>query len=133
MEGHLEKYPPHSQLIHNHDAEVYAPIASCFFNFPVCRARPDFYRLQFRITCKSGWTAQAPKRYCVSKGGKYRNRFLSCGNFIKKSSTFCLDINLETDNPSKMNFPSVSTSSRRANRRILLHYSSYHRIYTWMN
>ena len=35
MEGHLEKYPPHSQLIHNHDAEVYAPIASCFFNFPV--------------------------------------------------------------------------------------------------
>ena len=129
MEGHLKKYPPpHSQLIHNHDAEVYAPITSCFFNFPLSRARPeklcDFYRLQLRITCKSGWTAQAPKRYCVSKGGKCRNQFLSCGNFIKKPSTFCLDINLETDNPSKMNFPSVSTSSRRANRRILLHYSS---------
>ena len=128
MEGHLGKYPPHSQLIHNHDAEVYAPIASCFLNFPVSRARPeenvDFYRLQLRITCKSCRTAQAPKRYCVSKGGKYRNQFLSCGNFIKKPSTFCLDINLETNNLSKMNFPSVSTSSRRANRRILLHYSS---------
>ena len=36
MEEYPEKYhflttPPHSPLIHNHDAEVYAPIASCFF------------------------------------------------------------------------------------------------------
>ena len=41
-----------------------------FFNFPVSRARPeklcDFYWLQLRITCKSGCTAQAQKRYCVS-------------------------------------------------------------------
>ena len=60
---------------------------------------------------------------------KYRNQSLSCGNFVKKPSTFRLDINLETDNPSKTNYPSVSTSSRRANRRIclrriLLHNSS---------
>ena len=43
--------------------------------------------------------------------------------------------NLETDNPSKTNYPSVSTSLRRAKRRIslgriLLHNSSSHRIYT---
>ena len=31
----------------------------------------------------------------------------------KKPSTFRLDVNLETDNPSKTNYPSVSTSSRR--------------------
>ena len=41
---------------------------------------------------------------------KYRNQPLSCGNFVKKPSTFRLDINLETDNPSKTNYPSVSTS-----------------------
>ena len=45
-----------------------------FFKFTVSRARPkklrDFYWLQLRITCKSGWIAQAEKRYCVSKGGK---------------------------------------------------------------
>ena len=35
---------------------------------------------------------------------KYRDQSLSCGNFIKKPSTFRLDINLETDNPSKMNY-----------------------------
>ena len=47
---------------------------SCFSNFPVFRARPeklcDFYWQQLRITCKSGWIAQAEKRYCVSKEGK---------------------------------------------------------------
>ena len=46
----------------------------CFFNFPVSRARPeklcDFYWLQLQITCKSGWIAQAEKRYCVSKEGR---------------------------------------------------------------
>ena len=42
---------------------------------------------------------------------KYRNQPLSCGNFVKKPSTFRLDINLETDNPSKTNYPSVSSSS----------------------
>ena len=46
----------------------------CFFNFPVSRARPeklyDFYWLQLQITFKSGWIAQAEKRYCVSKEGK---------------------------------------------------------------
>ena len=40
-----------------------------FFNFPVSRARSeklcDFYWLQPQITCKSGWIAQAEKRYCV--------------------------------------------------------------------
>ena len=46
--------------------------------------------------------------------------------------TIRLDINLETDNPSKTNYPSDSTSSRHANRRIslrriLLHNSSYTR------
>ena len=45
-----------------------------FFNFPVSRARPEklcaFYRLQLRITCKSGWIAQAEKSYLVSKEGK---------------------------------------------------------------
>ena len=53
----------------------------------------------------------------------------------QKPSTFRLDMNLETDNPSKTNYPSVSTCSRRANRRIsfrriFLHNSSQHRIYT---
>ena len=47
---------------------------SLLFNFPVSRARPeklcDFYWLQLQITCKSGWIAQAEKRYCVSKEGK---------------------------------------------------------------
>ena len=46
----------------------------CFFNFPVSRACPeklyDFYWLQLQITFKSGWIAQAEKRYCVSKEGK---------------------------------------------------------------
>ena len=49
-------------------------IAFFFFKFTVSRARPkklcDFYWLQLPITCKSGWIAQAEKRYCVSKGGK---------------------------------------------------------------
>ena len=35
--------------------------ALCFFNFPVSRARSeklcDFYWLQLRISCKSGWIA----------------------------------------------------------------------------
>ena len=47
---------------------------SLFSNFPVSRAHPeklcDFYWLQLQITCKSGWIAQAEKRYCVSKEGK---------------------------------------------------------------
>ena len=46
----------------------------CFFNFPISRARAeilcDFYWLQLQITCKSGWIAQAEKRYCVSKEWK---------------------------------------------------------------
>ena len=45
-----------------------------FLKFPVSRARPeklcDFYWLQLRITCKSGWIAETEKRYCVGKGGK---------------------------------------------------------------
>ena len=45
-----------------------------FFNFPVSRERPEklcvIYWLQLRITFKSGWIAQAEKRYCVSKEGK---------------------------------------------------------------
>ena len=66
---------------------------------------------------------------------KYRNQSRSSGNFVKKPSTFRLDINLEADHPCTTNFPSVGTSSRRANRRIslkriLLHNSSRHRIYT---
>ena len=60
---------------------------------------------------------------------KYWNQSLSCGNFVKKPSTFRLDVNLETDNPSKTNYPTVGTFSRRTNRqislrRILLHNSS---------
>ena len=43
---------------------------------------------------------------------KYRNQSLARGNLVKKPSTFRLDINLETDNSSKTNYPSVSTSSR---------------------
>ena len=41
---------------------------------------------------------------------KYRNQSLSCGNFLKKPCTFRLDINVhvETVNPSKTNYPSVS-------------------------
>ena len=35
---------------------------------------------------------------------------IACGNFVKKLSTFRLDLNLETDHSSKTNFPSVSTS-----------------------
>ena len=45
-----------------------------FFNFPVSRERLEklcvIYWLQLRITFKSGWIAQAEKRYCVSKEGK---------------------------------------------------------------
>ena len=41
-------------------------ILPCFFNFPVSRARPEilcnYYWLQLRITCKSGWIAQAKKK-----------------------------------------------------------------------
>ena len=52
---------------------------------------------------------------------KYRNQSLSCGNFVKKPSTLRLDITEY--------YPSVSTSSKCANRlislrRILLHNSS---------
>ena len=40
-----------------------------FFNFPVSRARPeklcDFYWLHLRITCKSGWIAQAEESMLV--------------------------------------------------------------------
>ena len=32
--------------------------------------RLDFYWLQLQMTCKSGWIAQAEKRYCMSKEGK---------------------------------------------------------------
>ena len=46
-----------------------------------------------------------------------------------KPSTFRLE-RLETDHPSKTNFPSVSTSSRRANRRISLRRIL---LYTWTN
>ena len=46
----------------------------CFFNFPITYASYkklcDCYWLQLRITCKSGWIAQAEKRYCISKGGR---------------------------------------------------------------
>ena len=38
---------------------------------------------------------------------KYRNQSLSCGHFVKKPSTFRLGIDLETDNPSKTNYPSA--------------------------
>ena len=41
---------------------------------------------------------------------KIWNQSRSCGNFVKKPSTFRLDINLETDNPSKTNYPSAGTS-----------------------
>ena len=37
---------------------------------PVPKNCVDFYWPQRRGTCKSGWIAQAEKRYCVSKGGK---------------------------------------------------------------
>ena len=37
---------------------------------PVPKNCVDFYWPQRRSTCKSGWIAQAEKRYCVSKGGK---------------------------------------------------------------
>ena len=40
---------------------------------------------------------------CIDILRKYRNQSLSCGNFVKKPSRFRLDINLETDNPSKTN------------------------------
>ena len=46
----------------------------CFCNFPITYASYkklcDCYWLQLRITCKSGWIAQAEKRYCISKGGR---------------------------------------------------------------
>ena len=49
-------------------------IALFFLTFPYPEPVPkklcDFYWLQLRITCKSGWIAQAEKRYCVSKEGK---------------------------------------------------------------
>ena len=32
---------------------------------------------------------------------------IACENFVKKLSTFCLDLNLETDHSSKTNFPPV--------------------------
>ena len=45
-----------------------------FFNFPVSRARSeklrDCYWLQLRITCKSGWIAQAEKDTASAKEGK---------------------------------------------------------------
>ena len=51
----------------------------CFLNFPVSRARLakkcDFYWLQLRITCKSGWIAQAEKKIlAVSKEGENKLR-----------------------------------------------------------
>ena len=51
----------------------------CFFNFPVSRARLakmcDFYWLQLRITCKSGWIAQAEKKIlAASKEGENKLR-----------------------------------------------------------
>ena len=53
----------------------------------------------------------------------------------KNRLLFHLNINLETDHPSKTIYPAVGTSSRRARRRIslrriLLHNSSSCRIYT---
>ena len=33
---------------------------------------------------------------------KYRNQSLSCGNFVKKPSAFRPDVNLETDNPTRI-------------------------------
>ena len=53
----------------------------------------------------------------------------------KNRLRFCLNINLEMDHPSKTIYPSVSTSWRRANRRIslrriFLYNSSSYRIYT---
>ena len=63
----------------------------------------------------------------------------NCGNKETSPSlrqkTVCVPsrYNKETNNPSKTNYPSVCTSWRHANRRIrriLLHNSSWHRIYT---
>ena len=49
-------------------------ICLVFLTFPYPEPVPkklcDFYWLQLRITCKSGWIAQAEKRYCVSKEGR---------------------------------------------------------------
>ena len=46
----------------------------CFLTFsypvPVPEKLCDFHWLQLRITCKSGWIAQAENRYFVSKEGK---------------------------------------------------------------
>ena len=39
------------------------------FPYPVPKNCVDFYWPQRRSTCKSGWIAQAEKRYCVSKKG----------------------------------------------------------------
>ena len=36
-ESVVEEEIKHSQLVHNHDAEVYAPIASCWWLLKFCR------------------------------------------------------------------------------------------------
>ena len=41
----------------------------------------------------------------------------SSKNLLRSVPSFHLNINLESDNPSKTNYLSVSTTSRRANRR----------------
>ena len=62
----------------------------CCFNFPISHAPPeklcDFYWVQLRITCKSGWIAQAEKRYCISKGGKSK---LTAKRRTKSRLTYC--------------------------------------------
>ena len=70
-----------------------------------------------------------------------QDRKTRCRDEITSSKNrlrFRLDINLEMDHPSKTIYPSVSTSSRRANRRIslrriLLDNSSSYRIYIETN
>ena len=73
------------------------------------------------------WYSQQLKNQPTVKTSKefFSNSFYTVNpspveNFVKKPSTFRLDIKLDTDNPSKTNYPSDSTSSRRANRRISL-------------
>ena len=57
-------------------APVQLRVKNClvFLTFPYPEPVPkklcDFYWLQLQITCKSGWIAQAEKRYCDSKEGK---------------------------------------------------------------
>ena len=73
---------------------------------------------------------------CWLHDGCFGVEELSCGNIETSPSlrqkTVCVPsrYNKETNNPSKTNYPSVNTSWRHTNRRILLHNSSWHRIYT---